>query len=288
MSSSQDAAPPKPFRGTTRFELVEQIGRGGYGVVYQAIDHQSGQRVALKLLTRRGAEHRARFDQEFRALREIRHPYVVRAFEAFEEEGHAFFTMERVCGVPFLTHVRMSGPKSLLPFDAARLSRCMAQLVEAVQAVHRAGKVHRDIKPANILVSEEGRVVLLDLGLVTDVGSVQPADVLAGTAAYMAPEQTMGVRIGPAADWYALGSVLYEALTGRLPFAGTSLEVLLAKQRAEPLPPRLIVPEIPMQLSALCVGLLKPDPLWRLTGDEARALLRSVPDELRPAERNVA
>jgi serine/threonine protein kinase len=276
MPSSQEAALPRPFRGTTRFELVETLGRGGYGVVFEAVDHLSGEHVALKLLTRKGDGHRARFEQEFRALRDIRHPHVVRARELFEHEGHAFFTMELVRGTHFLRHVR-AARGAALPFDVERLSHCLRQLVEAVQGVHRAGKLHRDIKPSNIMVSQDGWLVLLDFGLVTELGILQSGDALAGTAAYMAPEQTTGARVGPAADWYAVGSVLYEALTGRLPFAGSSLEVLLAKQRTEPLPPRLLVPQIPIALSALCVGLLKPDVLWRLTGEEARALLRSVP-----------
>jgi serine/threonine protein kinase len=287
MQSSREAAPPKPFRGTTRFELVQVLGRGGYGVVFEALDHGSGQHVALKLLTRKGAAHRARFEHEFRSLRDIRHPHVVRAGELFEDEGHAFFTMELVRGTQFLGHVR-AARGGRLPFDVARLRHCLGQLVEAVQAVHRSGKLHRDIKPANILVTEAGRLVLLDFGLVTEVGARPPCDALAGTAAYMAPEQTTGARVGPAADWYAVGTLLYEALTGRLPFAGSSLEVLLAKQRTEPLPPRLLVPEIPIALSALCLGLLKPDVLWRLTGEEARALLRTLPADVSAPERRVA
>jgi serine/threonine protein kinase len=258
----------KPFRGTLRFELVRRLGRGGYGVVYEAFDHVLQQPCALKVLTRTGDVERRRFEQEFLALRELRHPNIVRSGELLEDDGRLFFTLDLVRGVQLLEHVRGGGR-----LDVARLCAVLGQLIDAVQAVHRAGKVHRDLKPANILVSHGGRLALLDFGLVTEVGAYQRTDVLAGTAAYMAPEQAMGGRVGPAADWYAVGAVLHEALTGRLPFEGSSFEILLAKQRQEPQPPRLLDATIPIELSALCVGLLKPDALWRLTGEEARALL---------------
>jgi tetratricopeptide (TPR) repeat protein len=277
------SAPPspldgRPFRGTERFELLTRLGEGGYGAVYEAHDRVRDQRVALKVLTRVGPEHVLRFKQEFRALSDLEHPNLVQLGEMFEDEGRWFFTMELVQGSDWLEYVR--GPKAApsldkdgkvraLAFDPERLRSSFLQLVEGVEALHRGGKVHRDIKPSNIQVTREGRVVLLDFGLVTSVEAQRTTEMLAvGTAAYMAPEQATGVPVGPPADWYSVGVVLYEALTGRLPFTGTAFEMLLSKQSSEPTPPRVLMPELPVELSALCVGLLKPDPASRLTGEE--------------------
>ena len=117
--------------------------------------------------------------------------------------------------------------------DEVRLRATLTQLAEGLIALHAAHKVHRDIKPSNMLVTETGRVVLLDFGLAADVDARRaiPRSDVVGTIAYMAPEQAAGVSVAPAADWYALGVVLFEALTGRLPFPGTAMEVLIAKQR---------------------------------------------------------
>jgi hypothetical protein len=278
ISSAPPVDPKKPFRGTERFNLMRRLGEGGYGAVYEAYDRAREQRVALKVLTRIGPEHVMRFKQEFRALQDLQHPNLVQLGEMFEDDGRWFFTMELVQGTDWLEYVRggirpvapdNDGKAAALPFDPLRLRSGLIQLVEGVQALHRGGKVHRDIKPSNIQVTEEGRVVLLDFGLVTNVEARQTTEALAvGTAAYMAPEQATGVPVGPPADWYGVGVVLYEAITGRLPFTGSAFEMLLSKQSSEPAPPRVLMPELPVELSALCVGLLKPDPARRLTGDE--------------------
>jgi hypothetical protein len=277
ISSAPPVEAKKPFRGTERFNLLRRLGEGGYGAVYEAYDRARDQRVALKVLTRIGPEHVMRFKQEFRALQDLQHPNLVQLGEMFEDDGRWFFTMELVQGADWLEYVRggyrpvqpANDGKAPLPFDPLRLRSALIQLVEGVHALHRGGKVHRDIKPSNIQVTEEGRVVLLDFGLVTNAEARQTTEALAvGTAAYMAPEQATGVPVGPAADWYGVGVVLYEAITGRLPFAGSAFEMLLSKQSSEPAPPRVLMPEVPAELSALCVGLLKPDPAARLTGEE--------------------
>lgn len=285
MRRARSSAPPSiheargAFRGTERFELIRRLGEGGYGAVYEAHDRTRDQRVALKLLTRVGPDHVMRFKQEFRALQDLQHPNLVQLGELFEDEGRWFFTMELVHGMDFIDYVRgVSDPRSVpdndtgrvgLPCDVARLRAVLPQLVEGVLALHRVGKVHRDIKPSNIQVTQAGRVVLLDFGLVTSVEARQTTEALAvGTAAYMAPEQATGVPVGPAADWYSVGVVIYEALTGRLPFSGTAFEMLLSKQSTEPTPARVLIRDIPVDLSALCSSLLKPDPAARLVGDE--------------------
>ncbi len=291
MRRARSSAPPThheargAFRGTDRFELVRPLGEGGYGAVYEAHDRDHDQRVALKLLTRVGPEHVMRFKQEFRALQDLQHPNLVQLGELFEDDGRWFFTMELLHGVDFIDYVRGGkdarvAPKADndtsrigLPCDITRLRSVVSQLAEGVLALHSAGKVHRDIKPSNIQVTEDGRVVLLDFGLVTNSEGRQTTEALAvGTAAYMAPEQATGLPVGPPADWYGVGVVIYEALTGRLPFSGTAFEMLLSKQSTEPTPPRVLISDIPVDLSALCVALLKPDPAARVTGEEVLRL----------------
>ena len=162
---------------------------------------------------------------------------------------------------------------SVRELDLDRLGPAMGQLTEAVMALHDTGRLHRDIKPSNALVTETGRVVLLDFGLVTPVydrylvrSTVQ--GMVCGTVAYMSPEQGAGDALTPASDWYSLGIILYEALTGRLPFKGTMFRVLMDKQQTEPPRPRDIVPDVPEHLDALCTALLQKNPADRPTGPQ--------------------
>jgi serine/threonine protein kinase len=156
--------------------------------------------------------------------------------------------------------------------DEGRLRLALPQLAEGLIALHAAGKIHRDVKPSNIFVTREERVVLCDFGLVAeaDFGDMESvAGGFAGTAAYMAPEQCRSdPRLGPAADWYAVGVVLYEALTGRFPFDGTVMQMLSEKQTRAPVPPRALVPTVPPDLDDLCIALLQRHPSDRPRGDE--------------------
>ena len=158
-----------------------------------------------------------------------------------------------------------------------RLRAALDQLVTGVETLHRSGRLHRDIKPPNVIVARDGRVVLLDFGLVTDLGATRPGDdVTAGTVVYMAPEQLVGGRVSPASDWYAVGVMLYEALTGFLPFDGDIQEVAVSKQLEDPLPPLRVDPGCAPDLSALSMELLSRNPEQRPTGEELlRRLERS-------------
>jgi hypothetical protein len=260
-----------------RFAIVRQLGAGGMGTVYEAFDRERHARVALKVLRHVGPNAILRFKREFRALQGLHHPNLVRLGELVAEGEHWSFTMELVDGVRFLDHVRSGerAPRDGLGFDDARLRDGFAQLVRGLAVLHAAGKIHRDVKPSNILVTHGGRVVLLDLGLVFDQHSDgdSTGGYPLGTIAYMAPEQALGRRVGPEADWYAAGVLLYQALTGVLPFTGDVADVTAQKQRGPAIPPRAAVPAIDVALSDLCLALLAPDPAARPTANDILAAL---------------
>ncbi len=267
------------------------------GVVYEAYDKERSQRVALKTIKNPSPETIYRLKREFRALAELSHPNLIALYDLFVAE-ECFFTMELIEGVPLLQHLRPdtpgapvapvsagaatmlapSTPAAPVPsapapgaavFDERKLRLSLPPLAHALQALHDSGKVHRDIKPSNVLVSHEGRPVLLDFGLVADVeqaGLESLEGNIVGTVPYMAPEQCCGTQVTAAADWYGLGALLYEALTGRVPFHGPFMKVLLDKQRIDPPPPRALVPDVPRDLDGLCVDLLDRDPARRPTG----------------------
>jgi serine/threonine protein kinase len=160
-------------------------------------------------------------------------------------------------------------------FDEARLRRGLGQLAEGLYVLHRHGHVHRDIKPSNVLVTQEGRVVIIDFGLVTGprASALTTEMQVVGTVAYMSPEQASGQIVGPECDWYAVGVMLYECLTGRLPIDGSGLAVMMRKQTEVPPRPRELVKGVPEDLDALCMELLQIDPAQR---PKARVILERL------------
>ena len=266
------------------------------GIVYEALDQDRNERVALKTIRQASAESLLRLKREFRSLQGIHHPNLVALGELFSEGSQCFFTMELVEGSELLAWVRgtalrgvhafadtlpgpastrsgmlpppraSEGPPPMAP-DEARVRGAFRQLALGLSALHDAGKVHRDVKPPNVRVTAEGRVVLLDFGLVLDsVKGNSVTGLAAGTPAYMAPEQASSAMVGPPADWYAVGVALYECLTGKLPYDGAPLAVLMAKQGGEPPRPRALVPDVPADLDELCASLLRFAPSSRPDG----------------------
>ncbi|HKZ79592.1 MAG TPA: protein kinase [Pyrinomonadaceae bacterium] len=159
--------------------------------------------------------------------------------------------------------------------DLERLTHAVRQLAEGLHALHQTGKLHRDIKPSNVLVTKEGRVVILDFGLVAQLEGKALHDSvnLAGTPDYMSPEQGAQLPISAASDWYSVGVMLYQALTGRLPFSGKFFEVMVNKQTSDAPAPSALVPNIPTELNDLCVRLLRRNPKERPLGDEVLAIV---------------
>ena len=289
----------RPMLENGRFTLLRRLGAGGMGVVFEAYDEERGELVALKTMRRVDPAALVRFKQEFRTLSDLTHPNLVNLYQLFAVENCWFFTMELVDGCDFLTYVRgpqpatepatrcspgrphqaghsagAAPPPTATPrpprFDERRLRIAMTQLAEGVHALHGAGKLHRDLKPTNVLVTAEDRVVLLDFGLTADLeptGQHRTADrQIVGTMAHMSPEQALGLPVSAASDWYSIGVILYQALTGRLPFEGTFDEVVLQKQTCVPTSPDLLVEGLPADLVVLCLELLDRDPDCRPAG----------------------
>ncbi|HLK35936.1 MAG TPA: serine/threonine-protein kinase [Polyangiaceae bacterium] len=268
----------------SRFELIRPLGAGTLGVVYEALDHDRGTRVAVKTLRNQTAESIARLEREFRAVQGVRHPNLVTLGEFVRDGQQWFLTMELVEGTDFLEYVRPSCGGAVEPrADESRLRDGLRQIAEALSALHETGLVHRDVKPANVRVTREGRVVLLDFGLVIDVAADTPwTDQTAGTPTYMAPEQAVSAVVGPEADWYSLGVLLFEALTGRVPFEGRPLQIVTRKQTEEMLAPSAVRSDIPADLDVLCAALLRIDPRARPKGRHVLRALGSHDARARP------
>jgi hypothetical protein len=267
--------------GSSRFQIRRRIGSGSFGIVYEAFDPVRNKVVAVKALREVTPDALYRFKREFRSLSDIAERNLVRLYELVSEGDQWLVSMELIRGTNFIEYVRAprvedeEAPPSELPgisVDLFRLNLALPQLASGLDALHRAGKLHRDIKPSNVLVAEDHRVVLLDFGLVLDTDRLSSLDLThatSGTPAYMSPEQGAGERLGPASDFYSMGVMLFEALTGKVPFTGeTFLEVLNAKRAGDVPPPSTIAPGVPRHLDDLCRDLLRVDPRARPSGEE--------------------
>ncbi len=266
MSTAAEVLP-----GLDRFEVRAPLGSGGASVVYRAYDRERGAEVALKVLRRPSGRDLYRFKREFRALASLFHPNLVGLYELFAFGDQWCISMELIEGVGFIDWVRparLSGarPRAEIvaaPVELARLRATLPQLVDGLAALHAAGKLHRDLKPSNVLVTPEGRVVLLDFGLVAAAREREPDRLAVGTPAYMSPEQAADQPQSWPSDWYAVGAMLYEALTGRRPFEGAAEQVMRRKQSERPAPPTQLVASTPADLGNLCMALLAAAPAQR-------------------------
>lgn len=274
-------------RGLT---LGRRLGRGAFGTVVEAEDERLGP-IAVKILPWRDD-----LPERLASVQGVTHPHLLRLFEVRRDGDRAQVLMERLDGAPLLERVRpapravrgrptlplafgqplqegsVSAFAPIEPAGLAVLVPALRGLVSALDALHRAGKVHRDVRPENVMLTREDRVVLIDYGMLVEDGA---RDELAGAPAYMAPDETPSA----ASDWYALGVLLFEALTGALPFAGTAQEVIVRKNTVAAPSPSFVV-DLPAEarpLDALCVKLLRRAPSMRPTAGEIEALLRLEP-----------
>jgi WD40 repeat protein len=254
--------------------LLERIGRGGMGVVYRAVHRELGRPVALKMMvagSHADDEDLARFRTEAKAVAQLDHPNIVTIYEVGEHQGLPYLSIEYCSGGSLDKPLRES------PLPARRSAELVEALARAIAVAHRQGIIHRDLKPANVLLTANGTPKITDFGLAkrldAGAGYTQTASIV-GTPSYMAPEQAAADHklVGPAADIYALGAILYDCLTGRPPFKGaTVLETLDQVREHEPVAPRQFNPSIPADLETICLKCLRKLPAKRYASAEALA-----------------
>ncbi|HBB87088.1 MAG TPA: hypothetical protein DC047_05690 [Blastocatellia bacterium] len=256
-----------------RYRLDSEIGRGGMGIVYRATDLELHREVAVKVLptATSSVEARQRLMREARAAAALNHPHIISVHDVGEANGAPFFVMELAQG-PSLAKSR--------PAELSRVIEIAGQLCAALGHAHANNIVHRDLKPDNVLLSSslDGSVKLADLGLAlpADAARISRAGLIVGTASYMAPEQALGQTVDGRTDLYALGVLLYEMTTGRLPFIGDDpLSVVSQHVHASVVPPRVLRPDLPRALEAIILRLLSKDPAQRFaTAAETGIALR--------------
>ncbi|MCX7826809.1 MAG: serine/threonine protein kinase [Verrucomicrobiae bacterium] len=257
-----------------RYELLEEIGRGGMGVVYRARQKNLDRIVAIKVVLAghlASPEELRRFETEARAAARLQHPHIVRVYDAGQVHGQHYFAMEYVAGSSLAELARRG------PLEAETAARLMSTVARAVDHLHRQGIVHRDLKPSNILLDEKGQPFVTDFGLAKLMESqtqFTQSGVIAGTPSYMAPEQAAGqiARIGPLSDVYSLGAILYELLAGRPPFREASpLDTLVRVLESEPSSIRNLNPRVPRELERICYRCLEKTPEARYPSAAALA-----------------
>jgi eukaryotic-like serine/threonine-protein kinase len=279
VSTLPDAAARKRSSPSTvtlnGYELHSELGRGGMGVVYLATQTLLQRPVALKMVL--SGEHatqqeRVRFLNEAGVLAKFQHPHLVQVYEfGSDAQGRPYFALE------FLSGGSLAGKLQDGPLTPAAAARVVKALASAVGYAHARGVIHRDLKPANVLFAADGTPKVTDFGLAKQTGSgegLTATHAVLGTPSYMAPEQASGVTaaVGPAADVYALGAILYECLTGRPPFRGASVFDTLAQVRTrEPIGVRELQPSVPKDLETVCLKCLQKDPARRYPSAEAVA-----------------
>jgi hypothetical protein len=305
LAPSTDSAPPvaapeglpsnltdtsRPIGYFGDYELLEEIDRGGMGVIYRARQVSLDRLVAIKMI-RAGVLASeldiVRFHAEARAAAGLRHPSIVAIHEVGEVEDRHYFSMEFVAGRNLAACVRER------PWAGRRAARCLRAVAAAVDYAHHQGILHRDLKPSNVIIDEAGEPHLTDFGLATQIegaSALTLSGVILGTPSYMAPEQTGGRRseIGPRTDVYALGAILYEMLTGRPPFQGESpLNTIQLVRDTEAVPLRRLNPRISVDLETLCLKCLEKDPRRRYAtardlADDLGRFLQDEPIRARP------
>ena len=274
-----DAAPPRA-RGPTGwpvvpgFEILEELGRGGMGVVYKARQINLNRLVALKMVlagAHAGPVALARFHKEAQAVASLQHPDIVQIHDVGQADGLPYFCLEFIDGGSLAAQIDGR------PQDITQAAWTIRILARAIHAAHLQGIVHRDLKPANILLTADGRPKITDFGLAKRLGDDTDqtrSGTIVGTPDYMAPEQARGQAddAGPLVDQHALGAILYELLTGRPPFRGsTPSDTIEQVCTQEPVPPTRLQPKVPRDLETICLKCLQKEPHRRYADADALA-----------------
>ncbi len=286
-ATAHDAAPPPAT--VPGYRLERELGRGGMGVVYLATQDGLNRQVALKMVLsgdHASATEKGRFLAEAEAVAAVRHPGVVQVFDFGTHDGRPFFALE------FLPGGSLTDKLKGTPLPAKEAAKLVEGIARAVQAAHDVGVIHRDLKPGNILFDADGTPKVTDFGLArksdTNSGLTATGAIL-GTPSYMSPEQAEGRKdVGPAADVYAVGAILYECLTGRPPFrAATPLETIHQVLKDDPVPPSRFSPKLPRDVETVCLKCLSKDPRKRYptagaVADDLNRYLTGEPIVARP------
>jgi eukaryotic-like serine/threonine-protein kinase len=256
------------------YELLEELGRGGMGVVYKARQLSLGRIVALKMILRGGLASSAdvtRFQAEAEVVARLEHPNIVPLYEVGQFDGQPYFTMKFVGGTTLAKRLAEG------PLPARGAAEILAPICRAIHVAHGQGLLHRDLKPSNVLLDETGRPMVTDFGLAkrfTDESSLTHTGAVVGTPSYMAPEQAAGGRgeMGPASDVYSLGTILYQMLTGHPPFqAASPVDTVLMVLEQEPLPPHVVNAKADRDLEMIAMKAIQKPPDLRYDTAEAMA-----------------
>lgn len=261
-----------------RYQVLAELGRGGMGIVYQAYDKQLKEQVAIKLLSPLlSTDHEAleRLTREVSLARRVTHPNVIRIHDIAAVNGLHYISMEYFGGTNLKEHLKRTGPLSLL-----NAYQIFSQMCNGLEAAHSQGVVHRDLKSQNVMVGPTGQIKIIDFGLARSVHleGMTATGLIMGTPEYMAPEQVSGKPVDERADIYALGVILFEMLTGRVPFTGDSPIAVGFQQLKDPPPsPRSINPQIPEEVETIVLKALEKEPIRRYrTVDELRKDVESA------------
>jgi serine/threonine-protein kinase len=270
-----------------RFQLLNELGRGGMGIVFQAHDKQLNEQVAIKVLSpllSKNTEALERLKREVSSARRVTHQNIIRIHDISESNGLHFVSMEYFAGTTLREIIKRDGACSLI-----KGAQIALQICAGVENAHKQGVVHRDLKSQNVIVNGTGDLKIIDFGLASSahMEGMTATGLILGTPEYMAPEQVAGKKADERADIYSLGIILYEIFTGKLPFSGDSAIAIGFKQlRDAPQPPREVKSQIPMELETIILKALQKDPddryasMSEMRSDLEAAFNTSVPGEL--------
>ena len=284
-TSARELTTGATFAG--RYQIVEELGHGGMGKVYKVHDTKIGEKIALKLIRPEALLDRKtveRFTNELKLARKIRHKNICQMFDLGEDQGTRYITMEYIHGEDLKQLIRKVS--RLSPGQAIGIAR---QVCEGLEEAHKLGVVHRDLKPQNIMIDEDGNARIMDFGIARSLSGkgITGAGVMIGTPEYMSPEQVEGKETDPRSDIYSLGIILYEMVTGRVPFEGDTPFTVGVKHKSEPpKDPRELNAQIPQDLSRLILRCLEKDKSARYQtaaelGEELEKIEKDVPTATR-------